>query len=87
MKKPIIDEAVQSGRLGNINFASNTIQVSDFRIRARIFWIGLGNILNFDHVKSKFQKFFHNHVIPIIGSIGSRLEVRKISKTILKVMT
>ena len=31
LKKPIIDEAVQSGRLGNINFASNTIQVSDFK--------------------------------------------------------
>ena len=28
LKKPIIDEAVQSGRLGTINFASNTIQVS-----------------------------------------------------------
>ena len=29
LKKPIIDEAVQSGRLGTINYASNTIQVSD----------------------------------------------------------
>ena len=60
LKKPIIDEDVQSGRLGNINFASNTIQV---------FWIGLGNFLNFDLVESKFQKFFYNHIIPIIGSI------------------
>ena len=29
LKKPIIDEAVQSGRLGNVNYASNTIQVSN----------------------------------------------------------
>ena len=29
LKKPIIDEAVQSGRLGTINYASNTIQVSN----------------------------------------------------------
>ena len=29
LKKPIIDEAVQSGRLGNVNYATNTIQVSD----------------------------------------------------------
>ena len=57
LKKPIIDEAVQSGRLGNINFASNTIQVSDFRIRARIFWIGLGNFPNFDLVK-RFRDSF-----------------------------
>ena len=38
LKKPIIDEAVQSGRLGNVNYASNTIQVSNLE-----FWLGLGS--------------------------------------------
>ena len=38
LKKPIIDEAVQSGRLGNVNYASNTIQVSNLE-----FGLGLGS--------------------------------------------
>ena len=38
LKKPIIDEAVQSGRLGNINFASNTIQVR-YTQNSGLIWI------------------------------------------------
>ena len=38
LKKPIIDEAVQSGRLGNVNYASNTIQVCNLE-----FGLGLGS--------------------------------------------
>ena len=29
LKKPIIDENVESGRLGTVNYASNTIQVKN----------------------------------------------------------
>ena len=38
LKKPIIDEAVQSGRLGTINYASNTIQVSNIEFGLDLAW-------------------------------------------------
>ena len=58
LKKPIIDEAVQSGRLGNVNYASNTIQVSNSefgliwaRVRSKLDFgiIGLLEIKSLSH--------------------------------------
>ena len=45
LKKPIIDEAVQSGRLGNVNYASNTIQVSDSELG--LIWARVRSELDF----------------------------------------